>query len=215
MKPGVQGGLGTVAVATTAIKDQLRNVKKARIMAEAQHLFYKNGYRGTSLDAIAEAMHVTKPFVYGVYEKQVDILFEIYLQSIHGSLDAVEGGAASSGTVSDRLTEVARRLTRVCIEHREAVAVFFREENSLEPEQLKVIAELKGRFDDALTHLLEEGATVGEFNLLDARASTLAIGGMISWSYVWYRPNGRLTTEELMDQMAQYALRIVGARQSK
>ena len=215
MKPRVQDNSGSAAVATTAIKDQLRNVKKERIMAEAQHLFYTNGYRGTSLDAIAEAMHVTKPFVYGVYDKKTDILFEIHLQSIHGSLEAVEGGAASCGTVSDRLAEVARRLTRVCIEHREAVAVFFREENSLEPDQLKVIAELKGRFDDALTRLLEEGAKSGEFNLLDARTSTLAIGGMVSWSYVWYRPHGRLSTEELMEQMAQYALRIVGAGRPK
>ena len=215
MKPGVYGSSNTAAVATTAIKDQLRNVKKDRILAEAQHLFYTNGYRGTSLDAIAEAMHVTKPFVYGVYDKKADILFEIFLQSIHGSLDAVEGGAASSGTVSERLAEVARRLTRVCIEQREAVAVFFREENSLEPEQRQVIAELTGRFDNALTCLLEEGAKTGEFNLLDARTSTLAIGGMISWSYMWYRPNGRLSTEELMEQMAQYALRIVGAGQPK
>lgn len=194
-----------------AIKDQLRNVKKERILTEARRLFYANGYRGTSLDSIAEAMQVTKPFVYGVYDKKTDILFEIYLQSIHGSLEAVEGGAASSGTVSERLAEVARRLTRVCIEQRDAVAVFFREENSLEPEQLKAIAELTGRFDNALTELLEEGAKAGEFHLLDARTSTLAIGGMISWSYVWYRPHGRLSTAELMEQMAQYALRIVGA----
>jgi hypothetical protein len=57
-------------------------------------------------------MQVTKPFVYGVYDKKTDSLFEIYLQSIHGSLRAMEGGAASSGTVSERLAEVARRLTR-------------------------------------------------------------------------------------------------------
>jgi TetR/AcrR family transcriptional regulator, cholesterol catabolism regulator len=203
------------ALGTTAIRDQLRSVKKERIMSEALRLFYANGFRGTSLDAIAEAMQVTKPFVYGVYDKKTEILFEIYLQSINSSLEAVEGGAASTGTVSERLAEVARRLMRVCIEHREAVAVFFREENSLEPEQLQVIAELKGRFDDALTHLLEEGVKAGEFKLLDARTSSLAIGGMISWSYIWYRPQGRLTPEELMEQMAQYALRIAGASQAK
>jgi AcrR family transcriptional regulator len=199
----------------TAIKDQLRSVKKERILEEALKLFYANGYRGTSLDAIAESMQVTKPFVYGVYDKKTDILFDIYLQSIEGSLNAVEGGAASGGTYAERVAEVARRLTRVCIDRREAVAVFFREENSLEPEQLQTIAELKGRFDDALTRLLHEGAKAGEFDLVDARTSSLAIGGMISWSYIWYRPHGRLSAEELMEQMAQYALRIAGARQAR
>jgi hypothetical protein len=34
---------------------------------------------------------------------------------------------------------------------------------------------------------------------------------MISWAYVWHRPGGRLTPEEIGAQMATYALRIVGA----
>jgi TetR/AcrR family transcriptional regulator, cholesterol catabolism regulator len=101
----------------------------------------------------------------------------------------------------------------VCIEHREAVAVFFRDENSLEPEQLAVINERKGLFDEALAGLLQEGADAGEFDLVDARTTALAIGGMISWTYLWYRPQGRLSAETLMDQMARYALRIAGARQ--
>jgi TetR/AcrR family transcriptional regulator, cholesterol catabolism regulator len=204
-----------MAAEPTAIRDQLRTVKKERIISEALRLFYAHGYRGTSLDAIAEAMQVTKPFVYGVYDKKTDILFDIALRNINSSLEAVEGGAASRGTVSERLAEAARRLTRVCIEHREAVAVFFRDENSLEPEQLEVIRDRKRRFDAALTKLLEEGAKAGEFDLLDARTSALALGGMISWSYVWYRPHGRLSTEVLEEQMAQYALRIAGARTAR
>lgn len=214
MRPHLRDNPAMSAVGSTAIKDQLRNVKKERIMSEALRLFYAHGFRGTSLDAIADAMQVTKPFVYGVYDKKTDILFDISLRNITSSLEAIESGAASSGTVSERLAEVARRLTRVCIEHREAVAVFFRDENSLEPEQLAVINGLKGQFDNALANLLEEGARTGEFDLLDARTTALAIGGMISWSYVWYRPHGRLSTEELMEQMAQYALRIAGARRA-
>lgn len=183
-------------------------------MSEALRLFYAHGFRGTSLDAIAEAMQVTKPFVYGVYDKKTDILFDISLRNINSSLEAIEGGASSGGTPTERLAEVSRRLTRVCIEHREAVAVFFRDENSLEPEQLAVINERKGLFDEALAGLLQEGADAGEFDLVDARTTALAIGGMISWTYLWYRPQGRLSAETLMEQMAQYALRIAGARQS-
>lgn len=196
----------------TAIRDQLRNVKKERILVEARKLFYLHGFRGTSLDAIAESMGVTKPFVYGVYDKKTDILFDISLRNIHSSIEAVEGGAASAGSVSERLAEAARRLTRVCIEYREGVAVFFRDETSLDPEHHEVIRALKQRIDDSLAHLLEEGAANGEFQLVDARTSALAIGGMISWSYIWYRPHGRLSMKALMEQMAQYTLRIAGAK---
>ena len=195
-----------------AIREQLKNFKKERILAEAQRLFYERGFKGTSLEAIADSMEMTKPFVYGVYDKKTDILFDIALRNISNSLEAVEAGIQSTGTPAQRLSEVARRLTQVCIEHREGVAVFFREEASLEPEHLAVINELKGKLDDALAGLLDEGVAGGDFLLDDVRTASLAIGGMISWTYIWYRPDGRLSAQEVKDHMAVYALRIAGAR---
>lgn len=195
-----------------AIREQLKNFKKERILAEAQRLFYERGFRGTSLEAIADSMEMTKPFVYGVYDKKTDILYDIALRNITNSLEAVEAGIQSQGTPAQRLGEVARNLTHVCIEHREGVAVFFREESSLEPDHLALINELKGKLDDALAGLLEEGLTSGDFLLDDVRTASLAIGGMISWTYIWFRPAGRLSTEEVKDHMASYALRIAGAR---
>lgn len=195
-----------------AIRDQLKTFKKERILEQAQRLFYERGFRGTSLDAIAESMEMTKPFVYGVYGKKTDILYDVSLRIINTSLDAVEGASKVPGTPIERLVEVAKRLTQVCIEHREGVTVFFREEASLEPEHVEVVNGLKGRIDDALAGLLEEGVKTGDFDLQDVRTAALAIGGMISWTYIWYRPTGRLKTEELKELMAQYALRIVGAK---
>jgi hypothetical protein len=50
----------------------------------------------------------------------------------------------------------------------------------------------------------------GEFKVDDVRSASLAIGGMISWIYVWYRPDGRLTPEAIGERMATYTLRLVG-----
>lgn len=195
-----------------ALREQLRNFKKDRILEQALRLFYERGFRGTSLDAIAESMEMTKPFVYGVYERKTDILYDISLRNITISLEAVDAGCQAPGTVADRLAEVARRLTQVCIEHREAVTVFFREEASLEPEHMLVINDLKGKLDARVTALLKEGVASGEFHLSDARTASLAIGGMISWTYSWYRPDGRLGPDEIKNHMAAYALRIAGVR---
>jgi AcrR family transcriptional regulator len=195
---------------TVDIKQQIKTVKKERIMAEAIRLFYEQGYRGTTLEQIADALGVTKPFVYGVYDKKTDILFDIALQNISSSLEAAQQGFDSKGSVSERLVEVVRRLTKVCIDHQEAVAVYFREQTSLEPEQLRVIHGLHKKFDRVLALLLEDGVRQKEFSLDDSRTASLAISGMVSWTYVWFRNSGRLSQHELMEQMAQYALRIAG-----
>jgi AcrR family transcriptional regulator len=194
------------------IKIQLKTVKKERIMAEAIRLFYEQGYRGTTLEQIADALGVTKPFLYGVYDKKTDILFDISLQSITSSLEAIQEGYDTKGPATQRLVEVVRRLTAVCINHQKAVAVYFREQASLEPKHLKVIHGLRKKFDRVLALLLEEGVRDKVFSVDDSRTASHAISGMVSWTYVWFRNSGRLSQNELMDQMAQYALRIAGAK---
>lgn len=194
------------------IRDQVRHLKKERILAEAQRLFFERGFKGTSLDAIAEALDMTKPFVYGIYDKKTDILFDIALRNIRTALQAIQSAIELPGSCRHRLAEAARRLTMVCIDHQEAVAVFFREEAFLDPEHVSVINDFKEQVDRALAGLLQEGVEAGEFKLQDVRTASLAIGGMISWSYTWYRPTGRLSADDLKEHMACYTLRIAGAK---
>ena len=66
-------------------------------------------------------------------------------------------------------------------------------------------------FDRKLAGLLAEGAASGEFRLADPRLAALAIGGMVSWAYVWYRPNGRLALPELAEEMSALVLALAGA----
>jgi hypothetical protein len=39
--------------------------------------------------------------------------------------------------------------------------------------------------------------------------TALSIGGLISWSYVWYRPDGRLSKKETADHVAELVLAMV------
>lgn len=63
-----------------------------------------------------------------------------------------------------------------------------------------------------LSDLLEEGSRAGEFKLVDVRVAALAIGGMVSWAYTWYQPEGRLPIDEVGAKMAHFALRMVGGQ---
>ena len=194
-----------------AIRDELKHFKKERILEEAERLFYERGFRGTSLDAIAESLDMTKPFIYGAYERKLDILIDIYERAMNRALDAIRGARAAGGTPVEQLRRFATTYTGVVIANQAGTAVFFREEPSIPEEAVRRINDLKGRFDAELAALIVAGVEAAAFRVDDPRAATLAIGGMISWAYVWYRPGGRLTPEEIGEQMATYTLRIVGA----
>jgi hypothetical protein len=45
--------------------------------------------------------------------------------------------------------------------------------------------------------------------------AALAISGMVSWAYVWYRPGGRLTIEQTSQELAALILALAGVRDSQ
>ncbi|HYF58122.1 MAG TPA: TetR/AcrR family transcriptional regulator [Burkholderiaceae bacterium] len=196
-----------------AIRDELKSFKKERILEEAERLFYERGFRGTSMDAIAESLDMTKPFVYGAYERKVDILVDIYLRAVNRSLETIRQAREAGGSPTQQLRRFALRFTGVVIANQPGTAVFFREESSIPQETLREINALKGRFDDELAALIADGVAAGEFSVADPRTATLAIGGMISWAYVWYRKDGRLQPDDIGAHMAAYALRLAGVRE--
>jgi TetR/AcrR family transcriptional regulator, cholesterol catabolism regulator len=100
----------------------------------------------------------------------------------------------------------------VVLERRANIAIFFREEKSLDPVALARMDTLRKEYDRVLSGLLAEGVANGEFEVADENIAALAIGGMISWAYTWYRPDGRLSLDEMSDRMAQLALQMVGAQ---
>ena len=71
---------------------------------------------------------------------------------------------------------------------------------------------MRREFDRKFCFLLEQGVKAGEFQVADVRLTSLSIGGLISWSYVWYRPDGRLSKQETSDHVAELVLAMVKAK---
>ena len=57
----------------------------------AAELFYERGYENTSLDAIAEGMNVTKPFIYAHFTSKAELFAEICSRGIASALAALDG----------------------------------------------------------------------------------------------------------------------------
>lgn len=193
-----------------AIRDELRAFKKERILEEATQLFYERGYRGTSLDAIAERLNVTKPFIYYHFSSKSDLLLAIYRRVVDLSIGCVRTARTIRGTPTERLRNFAFDYTHLVIREQPIVAIFFREESNIPERHVREINELKGRFDDELSKLLAEGVRKGEFEVSDVRLATLAVVGMMSWIYLWYRDSGRLDADAIAEQMADFTCRVVG-----
>ena len=195
---------------TTPFRDQVRDFKKERILEEASTLFYERGYRGTTLDAIAERLEVSKPFIYHHFASKAELLVEIYKRVLRLCLDTIEAAATGPGTAREQLRAFAVNYTQIVIKEQAIVAIFFREEQNLPPDQIDSINAMKREFDAKLTRLLQDGIDKGEFRITDVRLATLALTGMMNWAYTWYRSQGRLAPDIISQSMAELAERLAG-----
>jgi AcrR family transcriptional regulator len=194
------------------MRDEILAYKRERILEEAVKLFYERGFTGTTLDDIAAELGVTKPFIYTHFRGKVELLAALCKPTIELALAAVANAAALPGAPAERLRVAVTDFTKVVLQRQPNIAIYFREEKNLSPEALTEINALRRQFDHLLSDLLIEGAKAGEFEIHDHSLAALAIGGMISWAYTWYRPGGRLTLEQTAAEMADLALRMAGAR---
>ena len=63
----------------SSLKHEVTDFKRRRIREEASHLFFQLGYEGTTLDAIAQRLEVTKPFLYTHYANKTELLYDLSL----------------------------------------------------------------------------------------------------------------------------------------
>ena len=186
-------------------------IKRERVLTAARDLFYARGYTSTTLDDVAAALGVTKPFIYTYFRGKAELLAALCTPTIALSLDAIANAAAGPGTPTERLRRAMVDFTKVVLSRQANIAIFFREEKNLAPEALAEITALRKRFDHSLSALLAEGVAAGAFTVPDVSLAALALGGMVSWAYTWHRPDGRLPLDALCERFADLALRLVGA----
>lgn len=202
-------------LAPLSIRDEVAALKRDRIITAAAQLFYANGYENTTLESIAEQLKVTKPFIYAQFNSKGELLAEICARGIAFSQHAMDSVLTLDVTPTEKVAILAKRFVRAVLENRMHIAIFSREEKNLAANDFERINNMRRDFDHKLTEIIKAGIDSGEFTVRDAHLAALAIGGMISWAYVWYRETGRLTLNELTEEFAIFVLNLLGTKRSR
>jgi len=194
---------------STQLKNEITAYKRRRILEEASHLFFTNGYETTTLDAVAEQLNVTKPFIYSYYRNKGELLYEICQTGIQLSLTVLEEALSIEGTATERLKMVAERVARIIIENQRYISVYLREEKSLDSEDARRIRDLRHQFDLQLSDLLEKGKRTGEFDILHPSRTAIWVSGLLTWIALWYHEGGRWTATEVVMDAINMVMRMV------
>ena len=195
----------------SSLKHEVTDFKRRRIREEASHLFFQLGYEGTTLDAIAQRLEVTKPFLYTHYANKTELLYDICQTGILQSLNAIQRVMDSPlDSATARLSRLVEEVLDIIFEFQEFIVVYEREEKNLTANQAREIREHRSLFDHKLAEILEQGREAGEFLICDGVLTANTIGGMMTWVALWYRPEGKQTRHQIISHTLRMVNSVVG-----
>jgi len=196
---------------SVGMRAELETFKRERILTEMIELFRERGFREVTLDALAERLKVTKPFIYQFFDSKQHLLATVYERGAQQLLASIEGYLDKEAPAAKRLHDFVRSFALQNIENRTISVVFSQEEGELPPKALEGIRAIHRQFDIKLASLIEDGIKAGEFTVQEPHIAGLAISGMVRWIHRWFQ-EGRLSPTEIAALFADYALNLVGYR---
>jgi TetR/AcrR family transcriptional regulator, cholesterol catabolism regulator len=169
----------------------------------AMHLFGKQGYTGTSMRDIANAVGVLPGSLYAHIESKEALLVDIVADGITRFISAVEPFAAATGSPIDRLREMIIAHVEVVADNPERSLVVFHQWRFLGRDNVPAAIERRRAYEKTFAGVVEEGVATGLFKSgVNLRIAVLTILGALNWTPEWFSPDGRLSAKDVGELMA-------------
>jgi AcrR family transcriptional regulator len=194
------------------VREEVASLKRERTIDAAADLFYQNGYANTTLDAVAELLGVTKPFIYANFGSKSELLAEICARGVAVAHQALRSVSQDTSPI-ESLKLFGQRYVTAVLQNQKHIAIYVREEKNLDRGDARRIGILRRAFFGEMSNLLERGIVSGDFSITNSRMAALAIGGAVTWTAFWYRADGPLTLAEIAESFTNSILGIAHVRQ--
>ena len=177
----------------------------------AAQIICEKGYDATSMNDIAEAVGITKAGIYHHIPGKKDLLFQI----MNFGLDELDEEVIVPARA---LTDAELRLRTIIANHvrlitnrstpqgNNPVTIVVDEVAGLTPAHRRKIDQRKRAYVDLVRETLQHLKDEGKLRDVDVTTATFSVLGMILWLSRWYNPDGRLTPEEVAEEITKIAL---------
>jgi AcrR family transcriptional regulator len=195
---------GLAATAAPARQDQVR--------AAALRLFREKGYHATSMRDIADAVGINKGSLYSYIKSKEDLLVPVFEQAQGVLLSQIEQITADTeSTPTQRLKRALHAHVTAVADNLDVLTVYLSEWRQLATESLATNRRQRERYAAMFHQILRDGIETGEFRPMDTGIVMLGMIGMCNYLFRWYRPDGRLTPDQVADELIEMVMRGVQA----
>jgi AcrR family transcriptional regulator len=133
-----------------------------------------------------------------------DLLWDIANESADRFFAALEPIVAAPREVSRKLRDAIIAHVGVITHDLDAAAVYTTEWRHLPPKRRTALAARRNAYEGLFRTLVSQGIREGLLAPVDESDATLFILSTLNYVYLWYRPDGRMTSDEVAGMLAGF-----------
>jgi len=180
--------------------------RRDEIIRVAALLFLESGYRGASMETIAERVGIAKPTLYHYFKRKEDILYEIHKLFVLPLLEHQQGYADRRLPPDDQLRRAVRDMLAAMRDEPGYIRSVIEHGRELGEERDREFRDISRKHRLLLEEAVRDGIAKGMFREVDPTIAAYAVLGVASWATYWFRPGGRWTADDVAEQLADIVL---------
>ncbi|HWK37799.1 MAG TPA: TetR/AcrR family transcriptional regulator [Hyphomicrobium sp.] len=184
-----------------------------RIQKIAAQLFASSGYRAVGVAEIGDAVGLGRGALYYHISSKEELLFSIVVRYIEELVISGREALENEPDPRKRIHLLSRLLMQCIFTNLPEMTVCFREADCLTGQRHRIVSDLHKAYQDIWSETLREGEKKGIFRPLPSIAIK-GILGMYFYSFLWLKPGGKQSANDIADIFAKMALSIAEAKDS-
>jgi AcrR family transcriptional regulator len=184
----------------------LRNLRTAAIQLMSEH-----GYGAMNLRMLAKKVGIQASSLYNYIESKQQLLFLLCEETTENLLAEFEQTVGAAADPAERLRKFVAFHLSYHIINRKQASVLQMEIRSLTAKNYQAVTKLQRAYTDKVRDIIDTGVALGVFRVRDSEIATFALLQMLTAVTRWYRPQGRLTMEQLVESYTDLSLGMMHA----
>ncbi len=190
-----------------AVAPESDGKQRSAIIGFAMHLFGKQGFSGTSMRDIANAVGILPGSLYAHIDGKEALLFEIVTDGIGRFIAAVSPHSAETSDPVERMRKMIVAHVEVVADNPERSQVVFHQWRYLGEANLPEAIARRQEYENYFVKVFQDGVAAGKFRSdINLRIAVLSILGALNWTPEWFSPHGRLAASSVGECMADTLL---------
>jgi AcrR family transcriptional regulator len=185
-----------------------------KVLAKARVIFGRKGYSETTIKDISIAYGCEPANIYNYFPSKEAILFAVLYEETQSLVSKIRFLKDDNAHPVEQIKTIFKVHGEVALgEMKPGKLIYDTELMRLSKEHQNKIIELRDEYDVILRSIIKRGINMGVFKDADISITSYAIASTIMRLRVWYKPNGRLTKNEIITCLWKFALRALGCEE--